>query len=58
MSKKNIDKLSDKLLDILKEDILERYHNSEYWEDDLIGAFRQDEKLTDKEFKELCEIMG
>jgi len=50
-----IDKLSDKLEKLLKEDILERYHNSEYWEPDTIADFKHNNKLTDKEFKEVIE---
>ena len=33
------------LMECLTDDILERYNNSEYWNQDLIDAFCQDKKL-------------
>jgi len=36
------------LLDLLKEDILERYNNWEYWEQDIVRDFLLDEKCPEE----------
>jgi len=35
----------EELIDMLKEDILDRYNNPEYWSQDIVDEFAQDNKL-------------
>lgn len=55
---KNIKQLAEKLRKDLREDILFRYDNSEYFDYDIIEIFEQDNDLSDIEKNEIEKILG
>jgi len=40
---------------MLKDDILRRYHNSDYWDIDLIEMFREEHGLTKMEINQMLK---
>lgn len=43
------EKQSEEIYEILQEDILRRYNNSEYWDYDIIQEYAHDNKLKEIE---------
>lgn len=58
MSEQQILALADKLDEILRENIIDRYHNPEYWEPEIFGLFQQHNKLTAIDMKKVRDIIG
>lgn len=52
-----IHSLRNELLKELKEDILLRYNNSEYWDDNLIDQFIYDHKISNEDFEKIWVMM-
>ena len=52
-----VDCLATKLRELLSEDILERYDNSEYWDWDVTEDFFLDEKLSREEIDAVMKII-
>ena len=55
--KRNITRLALKLIEELRQNILQRYDNSEYWDYDIIESFYQDKNLTAIERSQLDEFL-
>ena len=49
--------LVKELRELLKEDILERYNHSEYWDIDIIKYFMVDYKVSKEEEKEIRKML-
>lgn len=44
-------KYDKELLELLKDDILERYNNEEYWDKDIIDNYEADKKLMGENYE-------
>ena len=58
MAEQRILYLVQELDEELREDIIDRYHNSEYWNPSIIDRFFQYNKVSYGDKKEILSILG
>ena len=56
--KRDIDKLAKRLQKELTDNILNRYDNSEYWDNGVIDTFLGDNHISEIEAKKIYKILG
>jgi hypothetical protein len=54
---RDIKKLAGKMRKGLKDNILERYDNQEYWDIEVVYAFVKDNNITKEEAEEIIQIL-
>ena len=58
MAEQRILDLVQELDEELREDIIDRYHNREYWDPSIIDEFFQNNKVSYGDKKEILSILG